>query len=336
MLKRKRIITYNFIDLFAGAGGLSLGFSQLGFHNLFAIDNNPEACCTYRHNFPTHCLLEQGIDVLSKAQIQKILSGKQVDVVIGGPPCQGFSLAGNPGRTFVDDPRNKLFREFARIVDIVRPKVFVMENVARLFSHNNGQTREEILSVFHKLGYQVQCHVFDVAKFGVPQHRNRIIFIGTIPELSIKFPNPSKNKEVSVKEAIQSLPPLNSGQKSSIPNHEAMHHSAQMLEKMSYVKDGGTREDIPSSLRPTSGDARKYIRYSSKSPSFCITGDMRKIFHYEQNRALTVRELARLQSFPDNFIFLGNSISQQQQVGNAVPPKFAEALAKTVKDILNA
>lgn len=328
--------SYNFIDLFAGAGGLSLGFSQMGFHNLFAIDNSPEACHTYRYNFPKHCLLEQGIDSLSKQQIRKILSGKEVDVIIGGPPCQGFSMAGNPGRTFVDDPRNWLFKEFARVVDIVRPKVFVMENVARLFSHNNGKTREEILKAFRQLGYQVDCHVFDVVQFGVPQHRNRIIFIGTLPGFSIKFPKSNAKKEVSVKEAIDSLPSLQSGQKSSIPNHEAMHHSAQMLKKMSYVKDGGTREDIPSSLRPTSGDARKYIRYSSKSPSFCITGDMRKIFHYQQNRALTVRELARLQSFPDNFVFLGNSISQQQQVGNAVPPKFAEVLAKTVRDILHA
>lgn len=112
-----------------------------------------------------------------------------------------------------------------------------------------------------------------------------------------------------------------------------MKHSEQMLKKMSFVKDGGSRIDIPEYLRPKSGDVRKYIRYNSNKPSVCITGDMRKVFHYEQNRALTVRELAALQSFPDNFIFLGSKISQQQQVGNAVPPLLAEAIARTIMEM---
>ncbi len=113
-----------------------------------------------------------------------------------------------------------------------------------------------------------------------------------------------------------------------------MNHSAQMLKKMSYVKDGGDRYDIPKELRPKSGDVRKYIRYDSKKPSICITGDMRKVFHYEQNRALTCRELARIQSFPDSFVFEGTSIQIQQQIGNAVPPKLAYLLAKQVKEAL--
>jgi len=109
-----------------------------------------------------------------------------------------------------------------------------------------------------------------------------------------------------------------------------MTHSNQMLEKMSYVSDGGSREEIPVKLRPKSGDVRKYIRYKSDKPSVCVTGDMRKIFHYEQNRALTVRELAKLQSYPDDFVFMGTKISQQQQVGNSVPPKMAEAIASII------
>jgi DNA (cytosine-5)-methyltransferase 1 len=126
-----------------------------------------------------------------------------------------------------------------------------------------------------------------------------------------------------------------SGETSNIANHDAMNHTEQMLEKMNYVTDGGNRLDIPIHLRPKSGDIRKYVRYNSNKPSFCVTGDMRKIFHYSQNRALTNRELARIQSFPDDFIFLGSSISVQQQIGNAVPPKLAKIVANSIKEYLN-
>ncbi len=131
------------------------------------------------------------------------------------------------------------------------------------------------------------------------------------------------------------MPILKSGEKSNFKNHVAMNHSKQMLLKMHYVSDGGNRKEIPQKFRPKSGDVRKYIRYKSNEPSVTVTGDMRKIFHYSQNRALTVRELARLQSFPDGFIFESNSISQQQQVGNAVPPLMAEALANNLKYMIN-
>ena len=132
------------------------------------------------------------------------------------------------------------------------------------------------------------------------------------------------------------MPALKSGEEnSSIPNHNAMKHSNQMLEKMSFVKDGGNREEIPEILRPKSGDVRKYIRYKSDAPSVCVTGDMRKIFHYNQNRALTPRELARLQTFPDDFVFYGTSINIQQQIGNAVPPLLAKKISLKVKEYLD-
>ena len=150
-------------------------------------------------------------------------------------------------------------------------------------------------------------------------------------DCKINFPNKNIEKYKTVKEALESLPILESGKKSNIPNHIAMTHSEQMLSKMGYISDGGNRDEIPKSIRPKSGDVRKYIKYNSEAPSITITGDMRKVFHYSQNRALTVRELARLQSFPDDFIFHSTSISQQQQVGNAVPPLMAEAIANTIK-----
>ena len=210
-----------------------------------------------------------------------------------------------------------------------------MENVARLYTHNNGKTREDIISRFNKIGYNVICKILNSADYGVPQIRKRVIFIGSSKTQNLLFPEKNIDSYVAVKSAINDLPGLKSGDKSNIPNHNAMDHSEQMLAKMSFVSDGGNRYKIPEAIRPKSGDIRKYIRYDSSKPSITITGDMRKVFHYSQNRALTVRELARLQSFPDSFIFDGTSISQQQQVGNSVPPLMAEAIADVVKIMIN-
>ena len=319
-----------YIDLFSGAGGFSLGFDKQDFQNVFSIDIEPSFCETYKHNFDNHQLIEKDICSLSNSQIQYLKEFEEIDVVIGGPPCQGFSIAGNIGRKFVDDPRNRLFKEFVRVVKVIKPKFFVMENVARLYTHNKGETRKEIIKDFEKLGYKVDCEILNSADYGVPQVRKRAIFIGTSTNRNIEFPPKEIEKYISVKEALSKYPKLKSGEESSVPNHIAMSHSEQMLNKMSYITDGGDRNEIPVKIRPTSGDVRKYIKYASDKPSVCVTGDMRKIFHYEQNRALTVRELAKLQSFPDSFVFKGNRISQQQQVGNSVPPKMAEAIAKVI------
>lgn len=326
-----------YIDLFCGAGGLSKGFDNAGFVNIFSIDFDKNFCKTYKRNFPEHYLIEKDISLLSKKEIKKIIKNNKVDVIVGGPPCQGFSIAGNIGRKFLDDDRNKLFNEFVRIVKIVNPKIFLMENVARLLSHNNGKTIEEITFSFNNIGYDVEYKILNSADYGVPQVRKRILFIGTKNKnIKISFPEKTMKKYKTVREALQDLPSLKSGKSSNkIPNHEAMKHSVQMLEKMKFVSNGGNRTQIPEAIRPQKGDIRKYIRYNSNTPSITITGDMRKVFHYSQNRALTVRELARLQSFDDNFIFEGPSISKQQQVGNAVPPLMAESIAKHIKFILN-
>ncbi|WP_303817932.1 DNA cytosine methyltransferase [Actinobacillus minor] len=323
-------MSLTYIDLFSGAGGFSLGFDRVGFCQLLSVEIEPYYCETYRANFPKHHILQRDLTELPDDELLVLLDNQKVDVVIGGPPCQGFSMAGKIGRTFADDPRNHLFKEFVRVVKLTQPRFFVMENVARLFTHNSGRTRTEIIQHFEGLGYQVECKVLNAADFGVPQLRSRIVFIGRKDKGKILFPEPSHREYKTVGEAIGHFPPLNSGENSLIVNHEAMRHSDQMLEKMSFVKNGGNRNDIPESLRPISGDVRKYIRYHSEKPSVCVTGDMRKVFHYEQNRALTVRELAALQSFPDDFVFLGQRIAQQQQVGNAVPPLLAQAIAESV------
>ena len=324
----------NYIDLFSGAGGFSKGFDLEGFKNVFSIDSDSQSCETYKYNFPKHQLIEKSIENILANKIKLLIKNKKIDVIIGGPPCQGFSMAGVMGRKFVNDPRNKLFKEFAKIVSIVRPKFFVMENVQRLFTHNKGETRNEILEHFKKLNYFVECKVLNSADYSIPQVRRRVVFIGSLKKCNILFPEPTVKRYVSIKEAINNLPKLSSGQTSKIANHEAMNHTDQMLKKMNFISDGGNRNKIPEIFRPKSGDARKYVKYDSEKPSICITGDMRKVFHYSQNRALTVRELARIQTFPDNFIFKGSKISQQQQVGNAVPVLLARVVAKCIKKMI--
>lgn len=326
---------YKYIDLFAGAGGMSLGFDNAEFENVLAVEYDKCFAETYSFNFPKHNLKVADIKNISNHEIKKLIGNKKIDVIIGGPPCQGFSIAGKIGRNFIDDERNQLFKEFVRFVEVIKPRIFVMENVAALKTHNKGKTIEEIIKEFERIGYTVKCDVLNAVNYGVPQQRRRIFVIGTLGKEN-KFNFPKKTtKQMTIKEALKDLPELKSGETSNIPNHNAMNHSKQMLEKMSYVKDGGDRNDIPEDIRPKSGDIRKYIRYNSNEPSICITGDMRKVFHFNQNRALTGRELARIQTFPDNFIFKGNAGKVQQQIGNAVPPKLAFQIANSVKEVLD-
>lgn len=326
---------YKYIDLFAGAGGMSLGFDNAEFENVLAVEYDKCFAETYSFNFPKHNLKVADIKTISNDEIKKLIGNRKIDVIIGGPPCQGFSIAGKIGRNFIDDERNQLFKEFVRFVEVVKPRIFVMENVAALKTHNKGKTIEEIIKEFEKIGYTVKCDVLNAVDYGVPQQRRRIFVIGTLGKEN-KFNFPKKTtKQMTIKDALKDLPELKSGETSDIPNHNAMNHSKQMLEKMSYVKDGGNRNDIPEDIRPKSGDIRKYIRYNSDDPSICITGDMRKVFHYNQNRALTGRELARIQTFPDDFIFKGNAGKVQQQIGNAVPPKLAFQIANSVREVLD-
>ena len=319
----------NYVDLFSGAGGLSLGFEMAGFNNVFSVEYDKKIAESYKKNFPTHNLLVKDIQEITDDEIITLQHNQEVDVVIGGPPCQGFSLAGRIGRSFVEDKRNYLFKEFVRVVKIIDPPMFVMENVARILSHNKGETIKELTNEFKKIGYNVQYKVLQAADYGVPQKRQRIFIVGT-KNKEFNFPTPI-GTTITVKEAIGDLPPLKSGERSEVPNHFSMNHSSQMLKKMSYIGDGGNRNQIPEDLRPKTGDIRKYIRYDSQKPSVTVTGDMRKIFHYEQNRALTAREGARIQSFPDNYKFVGGLQAINTQIGNAVPPILSIHLANRIK-----
>ena len=327
---KKRI---NVLDLFSGAGGFSLGFSKEKVFDIKAsIDFDEKLSLTYIKNFPKVEHFNRDILTFTYEEIEKLNSKYKFDVIIGGPPCQGFSLAGNIGRYEIEDKRNDLFKGYLRFVKIIKPKLFIMENVAKIATHNKGKTLNSIIMLFEKEGYFIDYKILNTKYYGIAQNRSRIFIVGSVKG---NFVFPEKTNEIlTIEDVIGDLPILKSGESSIISNHKAMRHSHQMLEKMKYIKDGGDRFDIPEDLRPISGDVRKYIRYNSKEPSVCITGDMRKVFHYNQNRALTNRELARIQSFPDDFIFYGNSISIQQQIGNAVPPKLSYLLAKKVKEFL--
>lgn len=324
---------FNVLDLFSGAGGFSLGFKQEKIFDIkLSIDLDEKLSETYIKNFPETVHVSRDILNFSESEIKRLNDEYSFDVIIGGPPCQGFSLAGNIGRSEASDERNSLFEGYYEFVKIIRPKIFIMENVARLATHNKGKTLDTIISLFKKEGYKVDYRILNAKDYGVAQNRRRIFIVGY---LQGKFEFPEKRKDIlTIKDVIGDLPELDNGEGSVIPNHISMKHSEQMLKKMSYIKDGGDRFDIPEEYRPKSGDIRKYIRYNSEEPSVCVTGDMRKIFHYNQNRALTNRELARIQSFPDDFVFFGKSIAVQQQIGNAVPPKVSNSIAKKVKEFL--
>lgn len=329
------------VDLFCGAGGLSKGFEDAGFKAVFASDLWGDAIETYKANNPNVNAVVADIRDLKGADILTPLHLKVggIDVVVGGPPCQGFSLAGRIGRKEMRDERNGLFLEFARVVNELRPKFIAMENVASLARHRDGKTSLGIKRHFEAMGYKTDYRILNAVNYGAPQYRRRVFFIGNGIGIENPFPKATHDglnrRFRTVSDAIKDLPQLeNGGVHKGVHNHEAMSHTPAMLQKMKYVQDGGDRSQIPRRLRPKKGDARKYIRYDSNAPSVCITGDMRKVFHYSQNRALTVRELARIQTFPDTYKFFGGRISQQQQVGNAVPPLLAKAVAKEIHKIL--
>ena len=335
---------YKFIDLFAGCGGLGEGFRESGFDPLIHLEINNDACDTLRSRMASLGLSDTKINktVLCKditsdkilIDITNAIDNNKPDIIIGGPPCQGFSIAGSIGRSALDDKRNHLFKEYVKVVRHFLPKMFLMENVSALARHDKGNTIKIIVEEFKKLGYNVHYKTLNASDYGVPQERRRVFIIGSMLDNNFVFPEPQINK-ISIKDTIDDLPILKSGEKSNISNHNAMNHTEQMLNKMQYIKPGGNRNDIPVMFRPKSGDARKYIKYAPDKPSICVTGDMRKVFHYSQNRALTARELARLQTFPDDYKFVGSSISVQQQIGNAVPVKLAKVLADAIKEYLD-
>ena len=341
---------FNVIDLFCGAGGLSYGFERAGFNILLGIDNDAQALVTFEAN---HSGAKSICGDISKIQyakdIKPIVKEKTIDVIIGGPPCQGFSFSGP--RNF-DDPRNKLYLSYIRLVKEIKPRAFVIENVPGLVALFGGEIKNNIFKRFNALGYNIECKILCASDFGVPQNRRRVVFVGTKKGEKTFF-YPEKNGEVVTCEmALSDLPPLvdelgeevqsyytkpnNSYQKlmrnnsKQLYNHVAASHSEKVQHIISLVPDGGNYKDLPPQFRNTRNFHVAWTRFASQKPAPTIDTGHRHHFHYKYNRVPTVRECARIQSFPDTFIFTGNKTQQFKQVGNAVPPLMAQKIAEQI------
>tara|TARA_B110000971_G_C19978202_1_gene486039 strand:+ start:346 stop:1488 length:1143 start_codon:yes stop_codon:yes gene_type:complete len=353
------------IDLFAGAGGLSQGFRDAGFDIISAVEINKNLSQTYKENFPKTKIFEEDIiKIKSKSLLSKHSS---VDVIIGGPPCQGFSMSGKRIRNngiFLNDKRNVLFKEFVRIIKELKPKVFIMENVPGILNIFEGKTKNQILSIFKSIGYETKVKVLLAADYGVPQIRKRAFFIGN--NLGIDpdffFP-PIDNKDyVTVKDAIFDLPFIESGEgefkslykkkplteyqkmmrKNSnfLYNHICTKHDDKVISIIKMLKEGEGRNSLPAKLRTKSIHSGSYMRIVKDKPAYTITTrfdtpPVGRVTHPVANRALTAREAARLQSFPDNFIFFGKKTHVGIQIGNAVPPLLAYKIAKNLRFTLS-
>lgn len=338
------------IDLFCGCGGLSYGFIEAGYDVLLGIDNWKDAIRTFENTHKNSKGIVADLFNETPQEISKKAKVNDVDVIIGGPPCQGFSIA---GKRIIDDERNQLYKSFVGFVKYYQPKVFLMENVPNIVSIGKGFVKDSIINDFEKLGYRVMYKVLLASDYGVPQNRRRAFFVGTKDSKEFIFPKPTTENPISAKDAISDLSEKSvtdgtkyktepkseyqkiiRGKSIGVYNHEITNHSEQTTSIISLVPDGGNYKDLPEEFRKTRNVNIAWTRLNSKKPSFTIDTGHRHHFHYKYNRVPTVRESARIQSFPDTFIFLGSKTSQYKQVGNAVPPILAKELAKEIKKYL--
>ena len=366
----------NVIDLFAGCGGMSLGFELAGYDVPLAIEMDEWASETYRKNHPKTKVLTE--DVTKLTNLDDLLDPNvEVDGIVGGPPCQGFSLSGSRDPK---DPRNSLFMEFVRFVRRYEPKFFVMENVKGILSMRTRDGRkavDAILEEFRNAGYSVDFHVVNAAEFGVPQTRVRVMFIGIRNDFPYERERISPkgflfgSEQETVERAISDLPALNAGEgdeeqeypcppkneyqelmrKGSdvVRNHVAMRHSKRLVERFARIGFGQSVADVPAEhgqrkrgdAGRTSGKSysQNNMRPYPDRPSPTIPASFQSNFvHPYQDRNYTAREGARLQSFPDSYVFCGKrttmswekNLSQYKQIGNAVPPLLAKGIAETI------
>lgn len=339
------------IDFFCGCGGLSKGFMDAGYEVLLGIDNDEVALKTFvlNHKNSEGLALDLSKPNILDSLVEK-LDGKNPDVIVGGPPCQGFSLTGT--RNF-EDKRNSLYLSMIEAIKIIRPKAFLIENVPGLAKLYGGKVKDEIIKRLSEFGYNVSMNILCAADYGVPQVRKRVFFVGLENSLGeFQFPKPTHTKKnyISCEEAIGDLPPLIDelgnekntylnkptnqyaskmrGNQKILLNHIATNHKDFVKEVINMVPDGGNHKDLPEGIGTSRKFNEAWTRYHSKSPSKTIDTGHRNHFHYRWNRIPTVRENARLQSFPDNFEFLGTRTAQYRQVGNAVPPLLAFTIAE--------
>tara|TARA_A100001035_G_scaffold268808_1_gene254179 strand:- start:520 stop:1680 length:1161 start_codon:yes stop_codon:yes gene_type:complete len=378
----------NFIDLFCGAGGLSLGFERAGFKCVGAIDISNACINTHKLNFPDCVSICSDISKIKPNDFKKKIGNKKIHLVIGGPPCPTFSTIGhakiksvkskkNSNFTLFDDDRNFLFKNYFNYIEYFQPEYFVMENVPNFMTKYNGNIFSQTKNMIEKLGYKILNEnnlIFNAADYGVPQTRKRMILIGTknsqkkykIPEIKY-FPEDNlfskKQKYVTVEDAISDLPKitdnwrideceylksnnLNNYQKKmraktngSVKNNICRMTNERAKKVFKHMKQGSKYMDLPKNIRnilPFREDIfhDRLKRLVNNKPSWTVIAhigmDGYMYIHPTETRTLSVREAARLQSFPDDFIFLGNQMETYHQVGNAVPVLLAESIAKSL------
>lgn len=341
------------IDLFAGVGGLSLGFEQAGFEILIANEYDQSIAEAYIKNRANSNMVVEDITKLAIPETFGAYKG-QAGLVIGGPPCQGYSQKGQ--RKTIHDPRNFLFKYFVEVVKEVDPQYFVMENVPNLLTAQKGYFKQELEKLFSELGYTINAQVLCAADYGVPQNRHRAFIIGKRGTCKVKMPKIIE-KRTTIWEAISDLAYLKSGEgteaadykkapeteyqqrmrlgSGKLYNHVATNHSAVALERLAMIPPKGGKEFLPPEHITKSIYSGTWERMDEDDISVTITTrfdtpSSGKFTHPYLDRAITVREAARIQSFPDSFHFFGTKTSQMKQVGNAVPPLLAKAVAKAI------
>lgn len=386
------------LDLFAGAGGLSEGLREAGFTSLYANEISPRYAQTYATNHPLTHVDSRDIRIVDAQKVRALLGLRrgELDLIAGGPPCQGFSI--NAPKRSTDDSRNHLFREYLRFVTEFEPRAVMIENVPGMVSFEGGATLDAILESLKRLGYDTDVRILYAPHYGIPQTRWRTIILGARDGLNPTelFPEPLRQapvrvnftsqfagrtlvnlprslelpSHVTVKDAIGDLPILRNGEMGDVTKpyrhaadnpyqqlmrvgsegvtcHEAARLSKINLERMSHIPPGGNWTDIPETLLPRGmrmarrSDHTK--RYGRVSPTGLASTILTKCdphwgayFHYEQDRTFSVREAARLQSFPDTYVFCGSRVEQYEQVGNAVPPLLGAALGRAIAGVLGA
>lgn len=352
---------YNIIDLFAGVGGLSYGFSKLPQFNIIAANEiEKDISIAYKLNHPDVNMLNCDINDLTEDILKEALNGRKIDIVVGGPPCQSYSTL---GKRQMDDRAN-LFLQYKRVLKILQPKAFVFENVVGILSMDKGNLFKQVQAEFEDLGYNLQYRVLDAVNFGVPQHRERVILVGFKGDNNFVYPEPTHGEGlkpyVTLKDAIGDLPVLKSGEKKTnyaseatneflefvrnntsdiVEEHSAPKNGAHLVRIMEALKDGQSKDDLPEDIRPKSGYGNTYAKLWWEKPSTTITRNFAcpsssRCIHPRDSRAMSIREGARLQSFPDDYKFYGSDGMKRLEIGNAVPPLLSMAIAKQMLEAL--
>ena len=336
-------------EVFAGAGGLSYGFKMAGYKVLFGTDKDRDSQATFLKNHPDASYLVKDVENVTTRDIKRMVGENPIDVLVGGPPCQGFSIS---GKREAQDPRNQLYNHFLRIADMLNPKAMVIENVPGMKALFGGSIFNDLLAKIHKRGFRTNAKVVSADQYGVPQSRKRIFIVCT-RDAEYEFPEPSSPK-VTLWEAISDLPLLEGMNESLeyatepanpyqafmrqgsrlVHNHVSTNHTDRTRSIISMVTEGKNYKSLPKHLQNTRNVHVAWTRLDGSKPSLTIDTGHRHHFHPKTNRIPTVRESARIQSFPDTFVFAGTKTSQYRQVGNAVPPLLARKIGMSLMEAL--